>query len=81
MDLIYTNLWEQTKVLSLGGYFYFVTFINVATRKSWVYPMKHNSDVFDIFKKRKAIVQNEIGFKLKCLRFDNKEEYCSKEFE
>ena len=43
--------------------------------------MKHKSDVFDVFKKWKALVENETGLKLKCLRSDNGGEYCSKEFE
>ena len=43
--------------------------------------MKHKSDVFDVFKKWKSLVENETGLKLKCLRSDNGGEYCSKESE
>ena len=35
---------------------------------------------FDTFKKWKALVENETGKNLKCLRSDNGGEYCSKEF-
>ena len=38
-------------------------------------------DVFNIFKKHKALVENEIGKKLKCLRSDNGGEYYSNEFD
>ena len=81
LELVHTDVWGQTQVPSLGGSSYFVTFIDDATRKLWVYPMKHKSDVFDVFKKWKALVENETGLKLKCLRSDNGGEYCSKEFE
>ncbi|XXG79495.1 hypothetical protein AAC387_Pa09g0546 [Persea americana] len=81
LELVHTDVWGQTQVPSLGGSSYFVTFIDDATRKLWVYPMKHKSDVFDVFKKWKALVKNKTGLKLKSLRSDNGGEYCSKEFE
>ena len=37
--------------------------------------MKHKSDVFDVFKKWKALVETETSLKLKCLRSDNGGEY------
>ena len=43
--------------------------------------MKSKSDVFSIFQRWKAFVENEVGTKLKCLRSDNGGEYCNKEFE
>ena len=42
--------------------------------------MKHESDVFGIFKKWKAQVENQIGRKIKYLRTDNGLEYRDKEF-
>ena len=42
--------------------------------------MKHKSDVFGIFKKWKAQVENQIGRKIKYLRTDNGLEYRDKEF-
>ena len=37
--------------------------------------------MFATFKKWKALVENETGKRLKCLRSDNGGEYCSKEFD
>ena len=37
--------------------------------------MKNKSDVFETFKKWKAMVETEIGLKVKCLRSDNGGEY------
>ena len=46
-----------------------------------MYLLKQKYDVFETFKKWKALVENEIGKKLKCLRLDNGGEYYSKDFE
>jgi hypothetical protein len=68
LELVHTNVWGPTQVSSLGGSHYYVTFIDDATRKTWVYCIRQKSDVFDTFKKWKALVENEIGKSLKCLR-------------
>ena len=81
LELVHIDVWGSTQVQSLGGSHYYVTFINDATRKTWVYCIRQNSDVFDTFKKWKALAENETGKRLKCLRSDNGGEYCSKEFE
>jgi transposase InsO family protein len=78
---VHTYVWGPDQVSSLGGYHYYVTFIDDATRKSWVYCIRQKSDVFDTFKKWKALVENETRKSLKCLRSDNGGEYCSKEFD
>ena len=46
-----------------------------------VYCIKKKYDVFNTFKKWKALVENETGKKLKCLRSDNGGEYCIKDFD
>ena len=81
LELVHTNVWGPTQLSSLGGSHNYVTFIDDATRKVWVYFLRQKCDVFQIFKKLKCLVENEIGKKLKCLRSDNGGEYCSHEFE
>jgi transposase InsO family protein len=81
LELVHTDVWGLAQVSSLGGSNYYVTFIDDATRKTWVYCIRQKSDVFDTFKKWKALVENETGKNLKCLRSDNGGEYCSKEFD
>jgi transposase InsO family protein len=81
LELVHTDVWGPTQVSSLGGSHYYVTFIDDATRKTWVYCIRQKSDVFDTFKKWKALVENETGKSLKCLRLDNGGEYCNKEFD
>ena len=79
LELVHTDVLGQTKVPSFGGSSYFLTLIDDATRKLWVYRMKHKSHVFGVLKKWKAMVENEIGLKLNCLRSNNGGEYSNKE--
>jgi hypothetical protein len=60
-------------VSSIGGKSYFVTFIDDHSRKVWVYFLRQKSEVYKVFKKWKAMVENETGFKNNKLRSDNSE--------
>jgi hypothetical protein len=71
LELVYRYVWGPTQVSSLGGSHYYVTFIDDATRKTWVYCIRQKCDVFDTFKKWKSLVENERGKRLKCLRSEN----------
>ena len=75
LKLIHTDLWESSPVAFLGGLRYYITFIDDSSRKVWVHFLKNKSDVFETFKKWKAMVGTEICLKLKCLRSDNGGEY------
>jgi hypothetical protein len=55
---VHTDVWGLDHLSSLGGSHYYVTFIDDATRKTWVYSIRQKSDVFDTFKKLKALVEN-----------------------
>ena len=60
---------------------YFLTFIDDASRKLWVYFLKTKHEVFQHFQEFHAMVERETGKKLKCLRTDNGGEYTSNAFE
>eukprot|EP00253_Pinus_taeda_P007037 PITA_07037 len=81
LELVHTDVWGPAQVLSLGGSHYYVTFIDDATRKTKIYCIRNKSNVFDTFKKWKALVENETGKLLKCLRSESGGEYCSKKFD
>ena len=51
LELVHSDVWGPATATSLGGSLYYVTFIDDATRKTWVYPMKNKSNVFSIFSK------------------------------
>ncbi|KAL2228761.1 UNVERIFIED_CONTAM: Retrovirus-related Pol polyprotein from transposon TNT 1-94 [Sesamum indicum] len=77
LELVHTDLWGPAPVSSLGGSTYYMTFVDDSTRKVWVYFLKRKSDAFDTFRRWRALVENETGLQVKCLRSDNGGEYSS----
>ena len=57
LELVYINLWGPSSVASFGGSRYYITFIDDSSRKVWVYFLKNKSDVFETFKKWKAMIE------------------------
>ena len=55
LELVHSDVWGPATSTSLGGSLYFVTFIDDATRKTWVYPMKNKSNVFFYFSKVESL--------------------------
>lgn len=80
LELVHTDVWGPSTVTSLGGSNYYVTFIDDSSRKVWVYFLKNKSDVFDAFKRWRALVENETDLKIKCLQSDNGGEYLGDDF-
>jgi len=74
------DIWGPASISSIRGKQYFVTFIDDHSRKVWIYFLRHKSDVFEAFKKWKAMVENETGLKIKKLRSDTGGEYEDNEF-
>ena len=75
LDLVHSDLCGPMKTRSLGGALYFVTFIDDHSRKTWVYTLKRKDQVLDVFKKFQALVERQIGKKLRCIRTDNGGEF------
>ena len=80
LDVVHSNVWCLAKIASMGGYRYYVTFIDDHTRKVWVYFMKKKSEVFNHFQSFKVMVQKKKRKYLNFLRSDEGEEYFSKDF-
>ena len=66
LELVHNDLWGPSPVVSLGGSRYYITFIDDSSRKVWVYFLKNKSDVFETFKKWKAMVKTKTSLKVKC---------------
>ena len=64
-----------------GGFKYFLTFLDVGSRKCWVYLLKQKNEAFPIFKWWKAQVEREAECKVKAFRTDQGGEFSSKEFQ
>ena len=80
LDYVHSDVWGPSKMASLGGKHYYVTFVDDFSRRVWVYTMKTKDEVLDIFLTWKKMVENQTGRKIKCLRTDNGGEYRSDPF-
>jgi transposase InsO family protein len=67
-------------VISLGGYLYYIIFIDDYSRKTCLYLLKTKDEVFSKFQEFKAEIENLMNKNIKTLRTNNGGEYTSKEF-
>jgi transposase InsO family protein len=81
LDYIHSDVWGQSPIVYFGGSSYYVTFIDDYSIKDWVYLLKKRFDVFNTFKKFRALVEKSTDRSIKCLRKDNRGEFTSVEFE
>jgi hypothetical protein len=51
LELVHIDIWGPYQLSSLGISHYYVTFIDDATRKTWLYLIRQKYDVFYTFKK------------------------------
>ena len=67
---------------SLSGFWYYVTFIDDFSRKTWIYFLKskESDEVLSKFKELKALVENLSKKNIKTLRYDNGGELTSGSF-
>ena len=78
--LVHYDLSGIFPVTSLGGYPYYSIFVDDYLCKTWIYFLKRKDEVFEWFQSFKALVENQIGKKIKMLRTDNGTKYESNEF-
>ena len=80
LDMIHSDVCGPMATTSLGGYVYYVSFIDDFSRKTWIYFLKGKNEVFDKFKEFKALVENLSEKKIKIFRSDNGGEFTGGEF-
>jgi hypothetical protein len=71
LDLIHLDVYGPMSAVSIGGFNYYVSFIDDSSRKTWIYFMKTKDEVFIRFQEFKALVEKQTGKKIKVLRSDN----------
>lgn len=80
LEIIHSYLCGPMETPSIGGSFYFLTFIDDCSRKTWVYFIKQKKEVFDLFRQFKNLVEKQSGYYIKVLRTYRGGEYISREF-
>ncbi|CAJ2637857.1 unnamed protein product [Trifolium pratense] len=79
-DLVHSDVWGPSPVLTKGGSKYYVSFIDDHTRYCWVYLMKNRSEFFSIYHMFRAMVKTQHNATIKCFRSDLGGEYTSNKF-
>jgi len=66
--------------VSLNDYYYYVIFIDNFSMHTWIYFMKTKDEAFGQFQEFKALLESQMGRKIKALRSHTGGEYISKDF-
>nr|KYP40247.1 Retrovirus-related Pol polyprotein from transposon TNT 1-94 [Cajanus cajan] len=76
-DVIHSDVWGPSRVPSLLGHRYYVTFIDDFSRCTWIFLMKNRSELFNIFQSFYSEIKTQFGKVIRILRSDNAKEYFS----
>ena len=74
-ELIYTDLWGPSPIMSSNGYKYYATFVDAYTRFTWLYLLKSKSDTLAIFKQFQTMVKTHFNLPIKAVQSDWGGEY------
>ena len=75
LDLIHSDLWGPSPLLSHFGFLYYVIFVDDYRRFTWLYHLKRKSNIFSIFLEFKTFVENSFSRKIKAFQSDGGEEF------
>lgn len=74
-DLIHSDVWEPSPVLSIEGYKYYISFIDDSSRFIWVFPLHCKYETTTKFIEFTLMVQTQYNTNIKILRSDGGGEY------
>ena len=74
-DLIHSDVWGPSSISSIGGSQYFVVFIDDYSRNSWIFNVKHRSELLQVYSNFPKIVETQFSKRIKIFRSDNALEY------
>ena len=57
LKYVHSNVWGPTKTALIGASHYFVSFVNDFSIRVWMYTMRANDEVQEIFMKWKKLVE------------------------
>ncbi|GAU39772.1 hypothetical protein TSUD_220160 [Trifolium subterraneum] len=76
--LFHSDVWGPSKIKTMSGKKWFVTFIDDHTRVCWVYLMEKKSEVAERFEDFFQMIETQFQTKIGILRSDNGTEYFNK---
>lgn len=81
MERIHSDICGPLPYQSEQGHRYFITYIDEATDKCWIYMLKAKSEHKSKFLEFKVLAENQSNKKIKKLRTDNAKEFLSNNFQ
>jgi histone deacetylase 1/2 len=70
LELIYSDVWGPSSVVSTYGSHYYVCFLDAFTKFIWIFPLKFKSDVEPIFLQFQKYVERHFDLKIKAIQTD-----------
>ena len=80
LELVHSDVCGPMSTQAKGGYEYFITFTDDYSRYGYVYLMRQKSEAFEKFKEFRVEVENQLGKRIKAIRFDRGGEYLLRDF-
>ncbi|KAJ4754029.1 Retroelement pol polyprotein-like [Rhynchospora pubera] len=77
-DLIHSDVWGPYKIASHCGAHYFLTIVDDCSRAVWVFLMAEKKEATTLLISFCAMVKNQFGKSVKCIRTDNGLEFANK---
>ena len=80
-DLIHFDVWRLSPVSSIGGFRYFVIFVDDYSHYSWIFHMKHHSELLQVYSNFAKMVETQFFKRIKIFQSDNALEYIQYAFQ
>lgn len=77
LELLYSDVWGPTPILSTIGASYYISFLDDSTKFLCLFSLKLKSDALQVFIKFQATVEHQFNTKIKALQTDWSDEYRS----
>ena len=68
LELVHFDVWGLALITSINDFQYYILFVDEYSKFTWLYLLKHKSNVLNIFKFFKATIENQLDSKIKVLR-------------